>query len=909
MPVQNVYLKIESVPDYSPVSPDEEVPPGVTYRRDCMRNAGHEDGTIPKEEVEARSLNALVYREYLDPGFLVPKPDKIVLADVNEPAFDRRVPGAVIYTSPGNWLRITVRNDDDVPHSFHLHGLKCGIDSDGAWPFGTQNSGGARSDEICPGSSWTYAFEVTEKMYGAWPFHDHCRDIVSYVNRGLFGAVIVMPTKECAALPRFDLAAGLKDLLAGELARPRAAGAALRAPRDEAVANALDAHLAVIDEFVRAPFFHPVPDPTRPLYVPLFFHVMSGDRRGGQASLCLNGRSFVGNTPTIVAAAGQKIRWYVMNLDLGGRWHNFHPHGQRWQFANETIDTRGFGPGESFFAETIAPVPLPLSREISRYQQPDYRPPGAKLFKLRGDFLFHCHSLSDMTQGLAGLVRSTQTVWLTPEQAARISAGSGLPLDPGDNSCPSFDSERCKNSKAGKWEQVPGDPGVVFMHAVLLPDTKSVLYWGYGPRPDQTRVWDQATGVYSPPANQPADLSPDQNLWSGTHAVLDDAAATVLATGGMGGGDTERRAFLFDHASRTFSHATELNIGRFYTTTVTLDDGRPMVLFGTDDGGGTGVAASFEVFTPGGAGSWSAPTPLPFNYMFYPWTFLLPGGDLFIAGPQKPARRFNRTALPVVDDPAKQFNQVFSQRGVNMDGTAALLPLRPPGYAPRVLIAGGITPDTQQSAEWIDLSAGAPAWQALPNLSVPRDKLTSVLLPDGRVVIVGGQVAGLADGGPVEIFDPDNAAAGFQPGPSMTFQRDYHSAAILLPDGSVLVGGDPRDGAGNPTPHERYLPPYFFAARPTITGAPANISYGANFTVNTPEAAGITEVVLMRPGAVTHAFNMAQRYVGCAIVGAGGASVQAVAPPDGNVAPPGHYLLFVVDGGRIPSEGVWVKLG
>jgi hypothetical protein len=422
-------------------------------------------------------------------------------------------------------------------------------------------------------------------------------------------------------------------------------------------------------------------------------------------------------------------------------------------------------------------------------------------------------------------------------------------------------------------------------------------------------VWDQATGVYSPPANQPADLSPDQNLWSGTHAVLNDAAATVLATGGMGGGDTERRAFLFDHASRTFSHATELNIGRFYTTTVTLDDGRPMVLFGTDDGGGTGVAASFEVFTPGGAGSWSAPTPLPFNFMFYPWTFLLPGGDLFIAGPQKPARRFNRTVLPVVDNPAKQFNQVFSQRGVNMDGTAALLPLRPPSYAPRVLIAGGITPDTRQSAEWIDLSAGAPAWQALPNLSVPRDKLNSVLLPDGRVLIVGGQVAGLADGGPVELFDPDNAAAGFQPGPSMTFQRDYHSAAILLPDGSVLVGGDPRDGAGNPTPHERYLPPYFFAARPTITGTPANIAYGANFTVNTPEAASITEVVLMRPGAVTHAFNMAQRYVGCAIVGTGGASVQAAAPPDGNVAPPGHYLLFVVDGGRVPSEGVWVKLG
>ena len=65
----------------------------------------------------------------------------------------------------------------------------------------------------------------------------------------------------------------------------------------------------------------------------------------------------------------------------------------------------------------------------------------------------------------------------------------------------------------------------------------------------------------------------------------------------------------------------------------------------------------------------------------------------------------------------------------------------------------------------------------------------------------------------------------------------------------------------------------------------------------------------MRPGAVTHGFNMAQRYVGCAIVSAGGATVQATAPPNDNMAPPGHYLLFVVNGDRVPSEGVWIKLG
>jgi hypothetical protein len=314
--------------------------------------------------------------------------------------------------------------------------------------------------------------------------------------------------------------------------------------------------------------------------------------------------------------------------------------------------------------------------------------------------------------------------------------------------------------------------------------------------------------------------------------------------------------------------------------------------------------ASFEIFTPGGAGAWSVPKALPYNYLYYPWTFLLPDGDLFIAGPQKPARRVRWTATPVVDDPLRRFDQVFSQRGVNMDGTAVLLPLRPPGYAPRVLIAGGDGLDTQQSAEWIDLSAPTPAWQALPNMNVPRDKVNSVLLPDGHVLIVGG-IETLPDGGPAELFDADDPLAGFAMGPAMKYRRGYHSAAILLPDGSVVVGGDPNGGA---TPNERYLPPYFFKARPTIGGAPAAIAYGAGFAIATPDAARIAEVVLLRPGAVTHAFNQSQRHVGCAITAAGVGVVQATAPPNGNLAPPGYYLLFVVDGDRVPSMGVWIRL-
>jgi Domain of unknown function (DUF1929) len=139
----------------------------------------------------------------------------------------------------------------------------------------------------------------------------------------------------------------------------------------------------------------------------------------------------------------------------------------------------------------------------------------------------------------------------------------------------------------------------------------------------------------------------------------------------------------------------------------------------------------------------------------------------------------------------------------------------------------------------------------------------------------------------------------------MKYRRGYHSSAILLPDGSVIMGGDPN---GDLTPNERYMPSYFFKSRPTITAAPSTIAFGAAFSVDTPTPGVISEVVLMRPGAVTHGFNQNQRYVGCAITGKTATSVNAVAPPDGNTAPPGYYLLFLVDGDRVPSEAKWIRL-
>src|SRR5215211_3391719 len=187
---RDIFLKIEYIYDYSPMAP---VICSRKYGRDCMYSAGHEDGRIPPEEIFAARLDALVYHEYLDSGYTIPNKTKIIEADVNEPPWDRRVPGTVLYAKPGEQLYIHVMNGDkEECHSFHLHGLKYGIDSDGAWPFGVVSQDGRqRSDEILPGQQWTYVFSATAETIGAWVFHDHVRNVQQNVNRGLFGGLII----------------------------------------------------------------------------------------------------------------------------------------------------------------------------------------------------------------------------------------------------------------------------------------------------------------------------------------------------------------------------------------------------------------------------------------------------------------------------------------------------------------------------------------------------------------------------------------------------------------------------------------------------------------------------------------------------------------------------------------------
>jgi hypothetical protein len=137
-----------------------------------------------------------------------------------------------------------------------------------------------------------------------------------------------------------------------------------------------------------------------------------------------------------------------------------------------------------------------------------------------------------------------------------------------------------------------------------------------------------------------------------------------------------------------------------------------------------------------------------------------------------------------------------------------------------------------------------------------------------------------------EIWDP--ATENWTTMGSAQIPRLYHSAVVLLPDGRLLSTG----GNGYPQT-EVYEPPYLFkGSRPTINSAPASISYGQTFFVETPDVASITQVTWIRLPSTTHAFNMNQRINRLSFSQVAG-GLNVVAPSNANLAPPGHYMLFI----------------
>ena len=465
------------------------------------------------------------------------------------------------------------------------------------------------------------------------------------------------------------------------------------------------------------------------------------------------------------------------------------------------------------------------------------------------------------------------------------------------------------------------------IHAALLNTGKVLVIAGSGndrhnafpisTNPDyEAAVWDTQSGTIM--AQRIAwDMFCNGASTMPDGRVLIQGGTSVYGTEIAGNADTPfgglANSAIFDPTTETFSAAESTAHGRWYPTLTELGDGRIMTTSGLDENGN--VNNTSEIYSAG----WGPEIPgnpsgfdpsFVFNFSLYPRMHLLPTGQVFLSAP-----------LPetLIFDPTKQTwaflaGTIYGEvTGSRFYGSSVLLPMTPENnYDPKVIILGGDNPATK-TTEIIDLGQPSPVWVSGPPMAVPRVEMEATLLPDGKVLVSGGsgvdEDAGTASL-QAEIYDPRTNS--FSSARSNVFPRLYHNIQLLLPDGTVfLAGSNPAQGSYE-NHIEIYKPAYLFnadnspAVRPTITSVPLGVTYGGTFTVATPNT-DIASVVLIKPGSVTHSFDMDQRLVGLSFTAVTG-GLTATVPSNSNLTPPGYYMLFVVNKAGVPSVASFVQI-
>lgn len=435
-----------------------------------------------------------------------------------------------------------------------------------------------------------------------------------------------------------------------------------------------------------------------------------------------------------------------------------------------------------------------------------------------------------------------------------------------------------QTSSVGQWSAVQNWP-IVAVHSHLLPNGK-VLFWPYS---DGIYVWDPATAAVSSAANA------GRNVFCSCHSFLADGRL-IVPGGHVRNNFGLASASIYDATANTWTAVPNMNAGRWYPSTTTLPNGDVLVTSGDANRKNNTLPQVYQVAN----NTWRNLTSAELQLTLYPRTFVAPNGRVFFA---TGTSRYLDTAG------TGSWTTVGNTRTSGRDnyGSAAM-------YEPgKVLWAGGGDPPTA-TCEVIDLNQASPAWRLVGSMATPRRQNNVTILPDGKVLVTGGSSGrGFNDDtSPVltaELWNPATETWTTMASHDPTVYRGYHSTALLLADGRVLsAGGDNEPNA------EVFSPPYLFnGARPTISSAPASVTYGQAFSVSTADAASITKVTFTAISSVTHAQNWHQRFVNLSF-SAGSGSLSVTAPSGANIAPPGYYLLWIINGSGVPSTANFVRL-
>lgn len=422
----------------------------------------------------------------------------------------------------------------------------------------------------------------------------------------------------------------------------------------------------------------------------------------------------------------------------------------------------------------------------------------------------------------------------------------------------------------------------------------------------------------------------------------------------------------FNSSTRQWQPGPRMAKARWYPTVTTLSDGKMLVSGGSDYEHGSFGLPDFDRANGNAdlherleADDLQSLTGARLRVPYYPWMIVSPKNGLVLeAGPQPQMRfldangtgtwqdgNFTRSdktlrgygsAVPIIDlsssDPKEWTAKAFAFGGsgepdTNNNRNNPDCQYRKTKSEEVVFNPKKTCPLALTSSSEINLQDGSSSAKA--DLKRGRRNANAVALANGQILAVGGNEfwnnRGVQQFTP-ELYDPPTNA--WSDLSAQKGIRNYHSTALLLPDATVFSAGgfydrnfdqDPKNNptgeanARNSKDAEVFYPSYLFnpdgqpASRPWIRAAPKTVKYGQEFLIGTPDADQIAQVNLIKLGATTHAFDADQRLVKIAFTrGSERLSIQA--PKNGTFAPPGHYMLFILNAQGVPSVARIVKL-